>query len=68
VKFGRAGSTPGEAARALDGARLLLAWGRVRIAAQAAAEKAAEKAAGAKAAPGAAPAAPGSAPRTGGGR
>lgn len=45
VKFGRAGSTREEAERALDGARHLLAWGRVRMAAQAAAEKAAEKAA-----------------------
>ena len=46
VKFGRAGSTREEASRALEGARHLLAWGRVRIAARAAAEKAAEKAAG----------------------
>jgi hypothetical protein len=45
VKFGRAGSTQEDAERALDGARHLLAWGRVRMAAQAAAEKAAEKAA-----------------------
>lgn len=44
VKFGRAGSTPGDAVRALDGARHLLAWGRVRIAAQAAADAAAERA------------------------
>ena len=45
VKFGRAGSTREDAERALDGARHLLAWGRVRMAAQAAAEKAAQKAA-----------------------
>ena len=45
VKFGRAGSTREEAGQALEGARHLLAWGRVRMAAQAAAEKAAEKAA-----------------------
>lgn len=75
VKFGRAGSTPGEAARALDGARHLLAWGRVRIAAQAAAEKAAEKAAArgtAAKTPGgtvpATPVPPGGTPRTGAGR
>lgn len=43
VKFGRAGSTREEAERALDGARHLLAWGRVRMAARAAAEKAQEK-------------------------
>lgn len=43
VKFGRAGATRAEAAQALEGARHLLAWGRVRMAAQAAAE--AEKAA-----------------------
>ena len=48
VKFGRAGATRDEADRALASARHLLAWGRVRIAAQAAAEKAAEKAAAAK--------------------
>jgi hypothetical protein len=71
VKFGRAGSTPPEAARALDGARHLLAWGRARIAAEAAAEKASEAAASARPAPGAAPAAratAGGAARTGGGR
>ena len=45
VKFGRAGSTREEAERALDGARHLLAWGRVRMAARAAAERAAENAA-----------------------
>ena len=45
VKFGRAASTRDEAERALGGARHLLAWGRVRMAAQAAAAKAAEKAA-----------------------
>lgn len=45
VKFGRAGATRDEAERALDGARHLLAWGRVRMAAQAAAEKAQEAAA-----------------------
>jgi hypothetical protein len=45
VKFGRAGSTREDAARALENARHLLAWGRVRMAAQAAAEKAAAKAA-----------------------
>lgn len=45
VKFGRAGATREEAERALDGARHLLAWGRVRMAAQAAAEKAQEAAA-----------------------
>jgi hypothetical protein len=44
VKFGRAESTREDAARALENARHLLAWGRVRMAAQAAAEKAAEKA------------------------
>ncbi|MBK9967406.1 MAG: hypothetical protein IPP07_22055 [Holophagales bacterium] len=44
VKFGRAESTRDDAARALENARQLLAWGRVRMAAQAAAEKAAEKA------------------------
>lgn len=41
VKFGRAESTREDAARALENARHLLAWGRVRMAAQAAAEKAA---------------------------
>lgn len=53
VKFGRAESTREDAARSLENARHLLAWGRTRMAAQAAAEKAAEKAAqksGAKAA------------------
>jgi hypothetical protein len=45
VKFGRAGSTREEAGKALDSARHLLAWGRVRMAARAAAEKAAAKAA-----------------------
>jgi len=45
VKFGRAESTREDASRALENARQLLAWGRVRMAAQAAAEKAAEKAA-----------------------
>ncbi len=45
VKFGRAGSSREEAERALEGARHLLAWGRVRMAAQAAAEKAAARAA-----------------------
>lgn len=45
VKFGRAESTREDASRALENARHLLAWGRVRMAAQAAAEKAAEKAA-----------------------
>lgn len=45
VKFGRAGATAAEAARALEGARHLLAWGRVRIAARAAAERDAAKAA-----------------------
>ena len=44
VKFGRAESTREDAARSLENARHLLAWGRVRMAAQAAAEKAAEKA------------------------
>jgi hypothetical protein len=44
VKFGRAGATREEADRSLASARHLLAWGRVRMAAQAAAEKAAEKA------------------------
>jgi len=43
VKFGRAGSTREDAARAIENARHLLAWGRVRMAAQAAAERAAEK-------------------------
>jgi hypothetical protein len=55
VKFGRAGATRDEAVQALDGARHLLAWGRVRMAAQAAAEKAAEKAAARPAKPAAAP-------------
>ena len=45
VKFGRAGASAAEAARALDGARHLLAWGRTRMAAQAAAEREAAKAA-----------------------
>jgi hypothetical protein len=54
VKFGRAGATRDEAVQALDGARHLLAWGRVRMAAQAAAEKAAEKAAARPAKPAAA--------------
>jgi hypothetical protein len=45
VKFGRAGSTREDAELALAGARHLLAWGRVRIAARLAAEKAAERAA-----------------------
>jgi len=58
VKFGRAESTREDAARALENARHLLAWGRVRMAAQAAAEKAAEKAAAKGAAKTAAPAAP----------
>ena len=58
VKFGRAESTREDASRALDNARHLLAWGRVRMAAQAAAEKAAEKAAAKGAAKPAAPAAP----------
>lgn len=44
VKFGRAGSTREDAARAIENARHLLAWGRVRMAAQAAAARAAEKA------------------------
>ena len=48
VKFGRAGASREEAERALDGARHLLAWGRVRMAAQAAAAKAAERAAAAR--------------------
>jgi hypothetical protein len=58
VKFGRAESTREDAARAVENARHLLAWGRVRMAAQAAAEKAAEKAAAKGAAKPAAPAAP----------
>ncbi len=58
VKFGRAESTREEASRALENARQLLAWGRVRMAAQAAAEKAAERAAARSAAKPAAPAAP----------
>lgn len=58
VKFGRAESTRGDAARSLENARHLLVWGRVRMAAQAAAEKAAEKAAAKGAAKLAAPAAP----------
>ncbi len=45
VKFGRAESTREEAALSVENARHLLAWGRVRMAAQAAAAKAAEKAA-----------------------
>ncbi|MHB8799923.1 MAG: hypothetical protein ACYDBY_15800 [Thermoanaerobaculia bacterium] len=44
VKFGRVGATSAEAAKALEGARHLLAWGRVRMAAQAAAEQEAAKA------------------------
>lgn len=68
VKFGRAGSTPAEAARALDGARHLLAWGRGRIAAQAEAERAARKAAPPGAKAGGAPAAPAGAGRPGGAR
>ncbi|HYN40417.1 MAG TPA: hypothetical protein VE129_01470 [Thermoanaerobaculia bacterium] len=58
VKFGRAESTREDASRALENARHLLAWGRVRMAAQAAAEKAAEKAAAKGASKPAAPAAP----------
>ena len=58
VKFGRAGATRAEAERALDGARHLLAWGRVRIAAQVAAARAAEKAARREPRPGAAAPAP----------
>jgi len=58
VKFGRAESTREDASRALENARHLLAWGRVRMAAQAAAEKAAEKAAAKGAAKPAAPTAP----------
>ena len=44
VKFGRLGATRAEAEQALAGARHLLAWGRVRMAAQAAAAKAEEAA------------------------
>jgi hypothetical protein len=58
VKFGRAESTREDAARALENARHLLAWGRTRMAAQAAAEKAAEKAAAKGAAKPAVPVAP----------
>ncbi len=67
VKFGRAESTREDAARSLENARHLLAWGRARMAAQAAAEKAAEKAAAKGAAKPAAPAAPkaASSPTTG---
>ncbi|MHB1045463.1 MAG: hypothetical protein ACYC4P_05580 [Thermoanaerobaculia bacterium] len=54
VKFGRAGATAAEAAGALEGARHLLAWGRTRMAAQAAAEREAAKAAMKRAAAGAA--------------
>lgn len=75
VKFGRAGSTPAEAVRALHGARHLLAWGRARIAARAEAERTAAKAApgatAARARSGAARTAPhasGETPRTGGTR
>ncbi len=65
VKFGRAGATRDEAVRALESARHLLAWGRVRIAAQAAAEQAAQKAASAKGAARAAARPAGPAPRAG---
>lgn len=57
VKFGRAAATRAEAERALEGARHLLAWGRTRMAAQAAARRAAEKAA-ARTSKGASPAKP----------
>ncbi|HQN08446.1 MAG TPA: hypothetical protein PLL76_13720 [Thermoanaerobaculia bacterium] len=67
VKFGRAGATAAEAARALEGARHLLAWGRTRMAARAAAEREAAKTAKAQRPP--APAkAPGASRPAGGAR
>ena len=67
VKFGRAGATRADAEHALEGARHLLAWGRVRIAARAAAEKA-QEAASKGAAKGAAAPAPKPAREAAGGR
>ena len=66
VKFGRAGATAAEAARALEGARHLLVWGRTRMAAQAAAEREAAKAA-AKSPKPPAPAKASASPRAAGG-